>query len=107
MCGEAALCRVVGVRCELVCRGYTTRMVATTIKVPSELRDKLNAEARSRDITVAGFIEHLIAERDRAERFRQMRAERAALTPSQRAELAVEYTNAEAAAVADLPADAS
>jgi len=90
-----------------VYRAYTLRMVATTIKVPSELRDKLNAEARSRDTTVAGVIEHLIAERDRAERFRRMRAERAALTPSQRAELAAEYTNAEAAAVADLPGAAS
>ncbi|HBS73441.1 MAG: hypothetical protein CMF56_02190 [Leifsonia sp.] len=82
-------------------------MVATTIKVPGELRDKLNAEARSRGTTVAGVIEHLIAERDRAERFRRMRAERAALAPSQRAELVTEYTDVEAAAVADLSADSS
>ena len=52
---------------------YTDPMPATTIKVSSELRDRLNAEARRANTTVAGVIEGLVAERERAERFRAMR----------------------------------
>lgn len=52
---------------------YTHTMPATTIKVPSELRDRLNAEARRGNTTVAGVIEALIAERERAQRFAAMR----------------------------------
>ena len=52
---------------------YTCTMPATTIKVPSELRDRLNAEARRGNTTVAAVIEALIAERERAERFAAMR----------------------------------
>ena len=48
-------------------------MPATTIKVPSELRDRLNEEARRANTTVAAVIESLVAERERAERFRAMR----------------------------------
>lgn len=66
-------------------------MTATTIKVPAELRDRLNREARAEGGTVASVIENLFEERDRAELFRRMREDRAALTAEQRAELEAEY----------------
>lgn len=78
-------------------------MTATTIKVPTELRDRLNAEARSAGVTAAQVIEQLFAERARADRFRAMRAARDAMTPPERAELLRERQHAEAAALADLP----
>lgn len=52
-------------------------MPATTIKVPSELRDRLNSEARESGNTVATVIERLLADRDRVERFRRIRQARA------------------------------
>ena len=35
-------------------------MTMSTIKVSVELRDRINAEAHKRDMTVAGFIETLL-----------------------------------------------
>lgn len=61
-------------------------MAATTIKVSSELRDRLNAEARRAGTTAAGVIEALIAERERSERFQAMREAIAATTPENLAE---------------------
>lgn len=60
-------------------------MTATTIKVPSELRDRLNAEAQRDGLTVAGVIERLIAESERVERFRQIRLARDRMTADDRA----------------------
>ncbi len=45
--------------------------MATTIKVPAELRDRINREAQERGITAAGFIEGLV---DGYERRRRMEA---------------------------------
>jgi predicted transcriptional regulator len=66
-------------------------VTATTIKVPSDLRDRLNREARADGVTVASVIERLLEESERAELYRRMREERAALTPEERAELEAEY----------------
>lgn len=66
-------------------------MTATTIKVPIDLRDRLNAEARSAGRTVADVIEELLESRRRAEIFDRMRRERAALSAEERAELEAEY----------------
>jgi predicted transcriptional regulator len=77
-------------------------MPATTIKVPSELRDRLNAEARKSNATVATVIEALIAERDRVERFRVMRAERATVKPEERAAFGREDADWESIAVQPL-----
>lgn len=66
-------------------------MVATTIKVPSDLRDRLNSEAKDAGTSVAGVIERLLETRDRSELFRRMREDRARLTPSERAEIEAEY----------------
>ena len=66
-------------------------MAATTIKVPSELRDRLNAEARDAGSTVAAVIQGLLESRERAELFRRMRAEREQLSAAERAELEAEY----------------
>ena len=64
---------------------YTLIVTATTIKVPSELRDRLNAEARRTGGTVAGVIEQLFAESERVERFHQMRLARDRMTADERA----------------------
>lgn len=45
--------------------------MATTIKVPAELRDRINREAQERGITAAGFIAGLV---DGYERRRRMEA---------------------------------
>lgn len=43
--------------------------MATTIKVPSELRDRINHDAQERGVSAAGFIEGLL---DGYERRRRM-----------------------------------
>jgi hypothetical protein len=77
-------------------------MAATTIKVPSELRDRLNAAAKEANTTVAGLIEQLIAAQERAERFRQIKEARAKTTPQQWAEYNAEDQLFERASLADL-----
>ena len=74
-----------------VYRWYTPTMTSTTIKVPSDLRDRLNAEARKEGRTVAEVIEKLLLERGRAERFRAIREFRATQTPEQMAEYLAEH----------------
>lgn len=76
--------------------------MATTIKVPESLRDRLNAEARASGGTVAEVIQSLLADRERSELFRRMREERARLTPEERDDLAAEYRRWEDAAGGDL-----
>lgn len=48
-------------------------MAGTTIKVPAELRDRLNIEAHRAGTSVAGVITQLLAERERANRFSEIR----------------------------------
>ena len=42
--------------------------MTTTIKVPFELRDRINRDAKLRGVTAAGLIEGLLDGADRAER---------------------------------------
>lgn len=76
--------------------------MATTIKVPEDLRDRLNARARASDLTVAQVIEQLIAADERAERFRAIKEARARMTPAQWAEYNEETQIFEEASNADL-----
>ena len=76
--------------------------MATTIKVPEDLRDRLNARARASDLTVAQVIEKLIAADERAERFRAIKEARARTTPAQWAEYEEESRLFEDASNADL-----
>lgn len=43
-------------------------MATTTIKVPVELRDRINRDARERGVTAAGLLEGLLDARDRRRR---------------------------------------
>ena len=56
-------------------------VTATTIKVPSELRDRISASARSRGTTAAGLLAELLDEHERAERFAAVKAAYARLAP--------------------------
>ncbi|MGK2853571.1 MAG: hypothetical protein ACSLE3_05590 [Microbacteriaceae bacterium] len=76
-------------------------MPATTIKVSSDLRDRLNDEARRSGVPVAAVIEGLLAERDRLERFRRLRAERATHRPDERTD-ALEDASWESAGLGSL-----
>lgn len=76
--------------------------MATTIKVPEDLRDRLNARARASDLTVAQVIEKLIAADERTERFRAIKEARARMTPAQWAEYDEETQVWERASNADL-----
>ena len=51
-------------------------MTTTTIKVPVELRDRINRDAREHGLTASGLIEHLL---DGHERRRRMLAFGAAM----------------------------
>lgn len=42
--------------------------MATTIKVPEQLRDRINGEARSKGVTAAGLIEGLLDGHERRRR---------------------------------------
>ncbi len=53
-------------------------MSVTTIKLDSDLRDRLNAEARRRGVSAGTFVEELFAGWLRAERFAAMRTAMAA-----------------------------
>jgi|GEM_PF-482857 Ribbon-helix-helix protein, copG family. len=89
-------------RAPAVYPAYTPDVSATTIKVPSELRDRLNAEARGSGVTVAAVIERLLEDRERASLFEQMRVDRARMTDAERAELADEYRAWSEAGASDL-----
>lgn len=43
-------------------------MATTTIKVPTELRDRINRDARARGVTAAGLIERLLDAYERRQR---------------------------------------
>ncbi len=43
-------------------------MATTTIKVPVELRDRINVEAQERGMTAAGLIERLLDAHERRQR---------------------------------------
>ena len=76
--------------------------MATTIKVPEDLRDRLNARARAADLTVAEVIEKLIEADERAARWEAFRQARARMTPAQWAEYDEETQLWERAANEDL-----
>lgn len=61
-------------------------MAVTTIKVETTLRDRLNLIARQQGISVSRTIEGMVADRERAERFRRLREDMAALSQSDRDE---------------------
>lgn len=53
----------------------------TTIKVTPRARDRINERARARGVTPSAFLEILLDEYDRAQRFAAVRAAYAALPP--------------------------
>jgi hypothetical protein len=62
-------------------RRHTRAIATTTIKVPTELRDRISASARSRATTAAGLLTGLLDEHERAERFAAVKAVYARLSP--------------------------
>lgn len=56
-------------------------MAATTIKIDSALRDRLNAAARERGVTTGSFVEELFEDWLREQRFAALREERARTPP--------------------------
>lgn len=57
----------------LVYQGYTRQVTMTTIKVDSDLRDRLNAEARRQGTTAGSFVERLFESWLREQRFTAIR----------------------------------
>ena len=55
-------------------------MTATTIKLPSEVRDRLNEAAHAERLTAGSFVERLLASYLREQRFRRLREAMAAST---------------------------
>lgn len=55
-------------------------MATTTIKVPTELRDRISASARSRGTSAAGLLAELLDEHERTERFAAVKAAYARLS---------------------------
>ena len=53
----------------------------TTIKVTPQARDRINARARAQGLTPATYVERLVDEDDRRQRFAAVRAGYAALSP--------------------------
>lgn len=47
---------------------YHCCMSATTIKVPQELRDRINQDARERGLTASALLEELVAAYERQQR---------------------------------------
>jgi predicted DNA-binding protein len=60
---------------------YTRWVTTTTIKVPTELRDRISASARSRGTTAAGLLTELLDEHERAKRFSAVKSAYARLSP--------------------------
>ena len=60
-------------------------MTVTTIKVPSELRDRLAAKARHDNLTMATVIARALDEAEEREFWDRVRAVNAALTDEERA----------------------
>jgi macrodomain Ter protein organizer (MatP/YcbG family) len=67
-------------------------MAVTTIKVETTLRDRLNLIAREQGVSVSRALETMVAERERAERFRQLREDMATLSTSGHDEYLAEAT---------------
>lgn len=65
-------------------------MAVTTIKVETTLRDRINLIARQQGVSVSRAIEGMVADRERAERFRQLREDMAGLSKSERDEYLAE-----------------
>lgn len=65
-------------------------MAVTTIKVETTLRDRLRLIARQQGVSVSRAIEGMVADRERAERFRRLREDMVALNQKERAEYLAE-----------------
>jgi predicted transcriptional regulator len=61
-------------------------MVMTTIKVPTELRDRLAARAKSANVTIAAAIANALDEVEERQFWDAVREENARLTEEERAE---------------------
>jgi len=61
-------------------------MVMTTIKVPTELRDRLAARAKSANVTIAAAIADALDEVEERQFWAAVREENARLTEDERAE---------------------
>lgn len=85
--------------------GILWGMAGTTIKVPEELRDRLNARARDAGVTVAEVIARLIKQQERAERWEAIRLAMERTTPAQWADYREETRMWEAASDEDLATD--
>ncbi|MHA6669795.1 hypothetical protein ACX3O0_13100 [Homoserinimonas sp. A447] len=59
-------------------------MAVTTIRVETTLRDRLNTIARQQGVSVSRAIEGMVADREKAERFRRLREDMANLSESER-----------------------
>jgi hypothetical protein len=56
-------------------------MALTTIKIPTELRDRISADAKERGVTAAALLSELINDYERARRFAAIREAYANLPP--------------------------
>ncbi len=65
---------------------YHCLMVMTTIKVPTELRDRLAARATSANVTIAAAIANVLDEVEERQFWDAVREENARLTEEERAE---------------------
>lgn len=82
-------------------------MAVTTIKVDTALRDRLNLIARQQGVSVSRAIEGMVADRERAERFRRLREDMATLSQSERDEYLAETAVWDSALMDGLDSDES
>lgn len=54
-------------------RTYTQGMTTTTIKVTTDLRDRLKIRAAGLGLSLGDYLDRLVAEQERAERFDRLR----------------------------------
>lgn len=62
----------------------------TSVKVPVDLRDRIVADARARQQTVAAFLDSILDEWERQQRFQAVRSAYANLTEEQRGDYTAE-----------------
>ncbi len=60
-------------------------MTVTTIKVSTTTRDRLKEHAERAGVPLGVFVDRLLDETDRKERFERLRAQIGGMTPEQRA----------------------
>lgn len=84
--------------------GYTVSM-STTIKVSTELRDRLKSQAAARGRTIGEHLAALADQLEREERFARLRRQIAATAPDARASYLAEVAAWDAASGDGLPAE--